>query len=111
MRTVLATLDYYANDNRYRVVKLRIAHDIYIEIYKLGPEGQQSLLAQFALPYSRDAHFASDQALSNLFQTNLDEDSENEIVVPVLDENLVSHFTVIKFDRASNTFSHFDHTP
>lgn len=110
-RVVLATLDYYAHDTKYRVVKLRVGGDIFVEIYKLGEEGQQSLLTQFSIPYSRDAHFASDTALSNLFQTNLDEDAENEIIVPILDENLVSHFTVIKFDRESKSFSHFDHTP
>lgn len=110
-RTVLATLDYHANKTNYRVVKLRVANDIFVEIYKLNTEGQQALIHQFTIPYSRDAHFASDAALSNLFQTNLDDDTENEIIVPILDENLVSHFTVIKFDRDSNSFSHFDHTP
>lgn len=110
-RTVLATLDYYANKTNYRIIKLRAANDIYIEIYQLGLDGQQALLQQFTLPYSRDAHFNASASLSNLFQTNLDNDTENEVIVPVLDENLVSHFTVIKFDKDSNSFSHFDHTP
>lgn len=107
-RTVLATLDYSANSVKYRVVKLKVSSDIFVEIYKLAESGEQSLLTQFSLPYSRDAHFGTDASLSNLFQTNLDDDAENEIVVPVLDENLVSHFTVIKFDRGSNSFSHFN---
>jgi hypothetical protein len=110
-RTVLATLDYRANNTNYRIVKLRAANDIYIEIYKVGLDGQQSLVQQFSMPYSRDAHFSSNASLSNLFQTNLDNDTENEVIVPILDENLVSHFTVIKFDKDSNSFSYFDHTP
>lgn len=108
-RVVLATLNYFANDVHYRVVKLRVANDIFVEIYKLKSENYQELLNKFSIPYSRDAHFASDTTLSNLFQTNLDEDLENEIIVPVLDENLVSHFTIIKYDKASRSFSYFDH--
>lgn len=110
-RVVLATLDYTTHGTNYRVVKLRVANDIYIEIYKLDAQGGHSLLTQFLIPYSRDAHFGSDAALSNLFQTNLDDDNDNEIVVPILDENLVSHFTVIKYDRNSQSFSHFDYAP
>ncbi|MCC6138493.1 MAG: hypothetical protein IT287_07655 [Bdellovibrionaceae bacterium] len=107
-RTVLATLDYSANNTKYRVVKLKVANDIFVEIYKLSEIGEQSLQIQFSLPYSRDAHFGTDSSLSNLFQTNLDDDSQNEIIVPILDENLVSHFTVIKYDKNSSSFSHFD---
>lgn len=110
-RVVLATLDYHANNTNYRVVKLRVSNDIFVEIYKLNSDGQQALVSQFLIPYSRDAHFSSDTALSNLFQTNLDDDTENEIVVPILDENLVSHFTVIKYNKDSNSFSHFDYAP
>lgn len=110
-RVVLATLDYSANKTAYRVVKLRVANDIFVEIYKVDASGEQSLLAQFLIPYSRDAHFGSENSLSNLFQTNLDDDEDDEIVVPIIDENLVSHFTVIKFDRTSQSFSHFDYTP
>lgn len=110
-RVVLATLDYSADNTQYRVVKLRVANDIFVEIYKIDSEGSQALLTQFLIPYSRDAHFGSENSLSNLFQTNLDDDEDDEIVVPILDENLVSHFTVIKFDRGSQSFSHFDYMP
>ncbi len=110
-RNILAILDYSANNTNYRVVKLRVANDIFVEIYKIDPQGTQQLLTQFLIPYSRDAHFGSDAELSNLFQTNLDDDPENEIVVPILDENLVSHFTVIKFDRGTQSFTNFDYAP
>ncbi len=43
-RTVLATLDYRANETNYRIVKLRAANDIYIEIYKVVAKKSPILL-------------------------------------------------------------------
>jgi hypothetical protein len=109
-RTVLATIDYHADNHHYKVVKLGMGTNVAIEIYKISQEtGQQTMQSVFSIPYSRDTFFTSEDTLSNLFLSNLDDDADNEIIVPVLDENLVSHLTVIKYDKNSQSFSHHDY--
>lgn len=107
-RTVLAILQYAHENSKYQVIKLRVGLDIFIEIYQQADSGELTLLKRFTWRDSRDAHFSSETTYSNLFLANLDEDRQSEIIAPLLDENLVSHFSVIKFDKDSRTFSQFD---
>lgn len=103
-RTVLATLDYKTKSVDYKFVKLQQGSDIFIEIYKIDKNNQQELFHRFDLPNSKDAHFESATALSNLFAINLDNDSKKEVVAPVLSEDLVSQLSVIKFNDELNSF-------
>ncbi|MCB9073688.1 MAG: hypothetical protein H6623_08700 [Bdellovibrionaceae bacterium] len=111
-RKVLATLDYSVDEDHYKIIKLGVGSNIAIEIYKLAKEtGQPTIQNMFSIPFSRDTFFTNDndKTLSNLFLSNLDQDDNNEIIVPVLDENLVSHLTIIKYNSGSRSFSFHDH--
>lgn len=109
-RTVLATIDYHVDDQQYKIVKLGVGQDIYVEIYRLATDtGRSTIASVFTLPYSRDTFFSTENSMSNLFLSNLDDDENHEIIVPILDENLVSHLTVIKYDKDSMSFSHHDY--
>lgn len=102
-RSVLAAIDYSSGSRKYRIVKLRVGSDLVLEIYA----EDQTLVQHFKLPQSRDAHFNTPLQLSNLFTANLDEDATDEVVAPLIDDNLVSHFSILKYDPESLRFEHF----
>ena len=102
-RTVLASIEYIFGKERYRIIKLRVGTDLSLEIY----DDQQSLIQHFLLPNARDAHFNTARKLSNLFIANLDEDTLDEIIAPLVDDNLVTHFSILKYHTSSASFEHF----
>lgn len=102
-RSVLGAIDYSSGQQKYRIVKLRVGSDLVLEIY----DENQTLIQKFSLPHSRDAHFNTAIKLSNLFTANLDDDAIDEIVAPLIDDNLVSHFSILKYDSESLSFQHF----
>lgn len=106
-RHILGTLVLKADDNQYKVVKLRHNNHILVEIYTMAPSHQYDLVSSFQIPDSRDVFYDFRETLSNLFSANIDDDDDEEVVVPVLDENLVAHLNVIKFDKSTQTFQHF----
>lgn len=106
-RVVLSTLDYLGSSEKFKVIKLRVGTDIVLEIYQQNPTGSEILVQQFFLPFSRDTYFSTASLPSNLFLANLDDDLDDEIIAPIIDENLVYYFSIIKYDRASNSFQHF----
>lgn len=102
-RIVLGTLEYKTQQADYHIVKLQVGADIVIEIYN----DTQTLVQVFTLSNARDAHFSIDLKLSNLFSANLDEDGSDEIIAPILDDNLVSHFSIIKYNADTQGFQYF----
>jgi len=106
-RHVLATLPFTAaNNDEYKIVKLRKGHDIAVEIYRTKHGSLQTeLTAVFNIPESKDVYYDFKSSLSNLFQANIDEDKGTEIIVPVMDNNLVAHLNVIKYEPKSHQFT------
>jgi hypothetical protein len=109
-RHVLATLPFTANNNEYKIIKLRKGSSIAVEIYKTKPGTLNSeLQAVFDIPDSKDVFYDFKSSLSNLFEANIDEDPATEIIVPVMDNNLVARLNVIKYEPKSQQFSY--HSP
>jgi len=106
-RHILGTLMFNADNTQYKIVKLRQKHHILVEIYKVPSPEKYDLVSRFQIPDSRDVFYDFQKSLSNLFAANIDEDAIDEVVVPVLDDNMVAHLNVIKFDQATKSFLHY----
>lgn len=109
-RHVLATLPFNSDNSEYKIVKLRKGSNITVEIYKMKHGSLNSeLQTVFDIPDSKDVFYDFKSSLSNLFEANIDEDPATEIIVPVMDNNLVSRLNVIKYEPKSKQFSY--HSP
>lgn len=106
-RHILATLAFTAGPNLFKAVKIRKDKQIVVEIYKMTTENYV-LVTSFNIPGSRDLFYDFESSMSNLFSANIDADAGDEVIVPVLDQNLVARLNVIKFDPATKSFEHYD---
>lgn len=106
-RHVLATLTLKTDDSQFKIVKIRKNKHILIEVYTVKDTEQFTLLSTFEIPYSRDVFYDLKTSMSNMFATNIDDDTVDEVIVPVMDENLVAHLNVIKFDPKTKNFEHY----
>jgi len=111
-RSVLATLPFQTESAKFHIVKIRKGEDIAVEIYRASAgNGNNVLHSVFEIPAARDVFYdfksKTKSSLSNLFEANIDDEPDNEIIVPVMDQNLVSKFNVIKFDPKAENFTHF----
>lgn len=105
-RNVLSTILFTANGEQYKVIKLQVDSTITVEIYKMLSAASYNLMAVFQIPNSRDVFYDLKSVPTNLFTTRLDNDDTQEIIVPTMDHNFVSHLNIIKFNSDTKTFAH-----
>ncbi|MBY0385984.1 hypothetical protein K2X05_12565 [bacterium] len=103
-RSVLAALPVRFGEDQFKIVKLKEPNGILIEVYK-QIENQSSLYTQFRLEDRSDAYYDFKSSVTNLFVANIDEDLENEIIVPSLTKNLESEINVIKYESSEKKFT------
>lgn len=102
-RNVLGAIQIRFDDDLYKVVKLSQGNDVLIEIYK-AQNGSLLLHSEFSLPNHQDLHYDFTNGVGNLFATDVDSDSENEIVVPVMGRGLETELKIIKHDKENKKF-------
>ncbi len=109
-REVVATLSFEAASQNFKIIKIKKGSGLAVEIYKTKPGSLSAdLQAVFEIPDSKDVFYDFKSSLSNLFEANIDEDPATEIIVPVMDNNLVSRLSVIKYEPQSQQFTY--HSP
>lgn len=103
LRQVLGAIQISYEDETYKVVKLSKGNDVLIEIYSTK-DGVLTLNSQFELPNQQDLHYDFRTGVGNLFATDMDSDSENEIIVPVMGRGLETELKIIKHDKENKKF-------
>lgn len=103
-RSVLAALPVRFGDDQFKIVKLKDPAGILVEVYK-EVENQSSLYTQFRFENRSDAYYDFKSSVTNLFVANIDEDDENEIIIPSLTKNLESEINVIKYESTEKKFT------
>jgi hypothetical protein len=103
-RSVLAALPVKFGQDSYKVVKLRQGSHILIEIYRQNG-ARDELYAHFELQNKKDIFYDFKTSVTNMFIANIDEDQTNEILVPLLNKNLDSEISIIKYASAEKKFS------
>lgn len=91
-----------ATDSEVTVVKVKTREGIFIEIYR-NENGNFALIKRLEMGV-KDAYFNFNGQASNLALDDIDGDKTKEILVPMYDENLVAHLTVLKYDSSSKEF-------
>ncbi len=106
-RKVLSTLIYSPNSgsSQYQVLKVKLRDSIVIEIYKIFDQFNYQLVSRIDTGNKYEGYFLLGGNATNLAYINIDDDPENEIIVPSFDANLAAHLNVIKFDSNTNTFT------
>ncbi len=89
-------------DSEVTVVKVKTREGIFIEIYR-NENGNFALIKRLEMGV-KDAYFNFNGQASNLALDDIDGDKTKEILVPMYDENLVAHLTVLKYDSSSKEF-------
>jgi hypothetical protein len=103
-RSVLAAIPVKYGADSYKIIKLKQGPHILIEIYRQhGLESE--LYAQFELQNRKDIYYDFKTSVTNMFIANIDEDQTNEILVPLLNQNLDSEISIIKYASSDKKFS------
>ena len=106
-RKVLSTLIYspITKSDQYQILKVKIKDSIIVEIYKIFDEFNYQLVSRIDTGSKYEGYFLLGGNATNLAYINIDDDHENEIIVPGFDSNLTAHLNVIKFDNSTDTFT------
>lgn len=103
-RLVLAALPVHFDNADYKVVKVRQGNTILVEIY-LQNKDSSELYSKFEFENKKDVFYDFKSSVTNLFVANLDQELGDEILVPLLDQNLESLIKVIRYSTEQKKFS------
>lgn len=93
------------NAQRYQVLKVKNNNKIMVEIYKIINEYNFQFISRIDTGSKYEGYFLLGGNATNLAYINIDDDPENEIIVPGFDNNLSAHLNVIKFDSNTQSFT------
>lgn len=102
-RLVLAALPIHLDDADFKIVKIRQGPHIFIEIY-LQKKDSSELHSRFEFENKKDVYYDFKSSVTNMFIANVDHDSGEEILVPLLDQNLESQIKVIRYSVEQKKF-------
>ncbi len=93
------------NGMKTKVLKIKEANKLYLEIYGNNSKSQKtSLLGRIPLNTQKDAYFTFKGVATNLALDDIDGDKKLEILVPGYDSNLMAHMNVYRYDSNQNIF-------
>ena len=98
-REVLSLIKTNFYEKHYKIVKIRAAKNLYLEIYEWkGHEGIFDLVDRVRLTDSKDAYYKLEEKQTNLFLKDMDNDNFPEIITPSYDKNMIAHLNVFSYD-------------
>ncbi len=110
-RQVLSTLIYNSTSGNaphdsYKIIKLRSGQDILVEVYLLKAQDSK-LISSFLLEKKRDLFYDFKSSVTNMLLANVDDDPEQEVLIPVLGSDLEPAIHVLKFSQDNKQFAIF----
>jgi hypothetical protein len=103
---VLATAegDVLNDGSNAKVVKIRGADGIFVEVFRLGPGGESTLVDRILLPDKHDGLFNFHGHVTRLAISDINGDGKNELLAPTFDNQLVPHLNVFRYNPAIGRF-------
>lgn len=107
---LLATADgdLLGNGTAVKVIKFRNGEGIFVEILKMLPSGDTSLVDRILLPDKHDGMFNYQGHVTRLAVADIDHDGKMELLVPTFDNQLVPHLNVFRFNSTLGKFEPFE---
>jgi len=103
---ILATADgdLLSDGTSVKVIKFRNGEGIYVEILKMLPNGDSTLVDRILLPDKHDGMFNYQGHVTRLAVADIDNDGKLELLVPTFDNQLVPHLNVFRYNSTINKF-------
>ncbi len=102
-RLVLAALPIHLDNADFKIVKIRQGPHILIEIYLQKKESSE-LHSRFEFENKKDVYYDFKSSVTNMFIANIDQNASEEILIPLLDQNLESQIKVIRYSSEQKKF-------
>jgi hypothetical protein len=99
-KTVLSQLEMERQGVLYKVIKVQNIKGLAVEVYKVENE-MMLFLDAVQLSDKQDAFYKFGDKKYNLFLKDLNDDGEEEIILPSLDKNMKARLNVFSFDSIS----------
>lgn len=90
-----------------KVIKYKSSQGVFVEVHKLGDEGQTSLVDRILLPDKQDGLFNFHSQVTRLAITDIDGDGKVELLAPTFDDQLVPHLNVLRYNPTTLRFELF----
>jgi hypothetical protein len=109
---ILATAegDVLNDGTNCKVIKFRSGEGIYVEILKVQPNGDTSVVDKILLPDKHDGLFNYQGHVTRLAIADIDNDGKLELLAPTFDAQLVPHLNVFQFNPLMKRFELFQPT-
>ena len=103
---ILATAegDVLNDGSPTKVIKVRNADGIYVEVMKVLENGDTTTVDRIQLPDKHDGLFNFQGHVTRLAIADIDNDGKFELLAPSFDNQLVPHLNVFRFNPESRRF-------
>lgn len=81
-----------------KVIKVRNADGLYVEIFKMLPNGDTQIVDRIQLPDKHDGLFNFQGHVTRLAIADIDNDGKFELLAPSFDNQLVPHLNVFRYN-------------
>jgi hypothetical protein len=102
-RTILGKVvgNLHSGSGNYVILKIKQKENIFVEIYKEDPQTETlEFLQKIDLGQKKEGHFSFKGEATNLVFTNIDDDENLEILVPVFDAEMTARLYTIKYNES-----------
>ncbi|MCB0340774.1 MAG: hypothetical protein H6626_11195 [Pseudobdellovibrionaceae bacterium] len=105
-RKILATVtgDLFNDGSSVKVIKIRTANGLLLEVYGSSDTGARPLLGRINWPDPKDGYIYIEDRATNLALVDLNDDGVREIVAPSFDQKLTGHLNAYRFDPETKSF-------
>lgn len=94
-----------------KVLKVRSGDGIYVEVLKMKPNGDTTVVDRIVLPDKHDGLFNYQGHVTRLAIADIDNDGKYELLAPTFDNQLVPHLNVFHFNPESGHFELYQPQP
>lgn len=105
-RTVLATVygKLVPEFEPLKIIKAIDENGVFIEIFRASEDGTLTLIKEIRTGQPHDGQFNFKGHMSRLTASDLDQDGNDEVLVPTFDEMQRPHLNVYKYEPSMNDF-------
>jgi len=96
-KTILSQLEFESSKKNYKIIKAQTPMGLSVELYRIH-NNEILLLDRQHLTDKKDAHYKFGQNKYNLFLKDINQDGNDEIILPTLDKNLKARLNIFVFD-------------